>query len=113
MAVSEDLFFAPAAIEQGRDICREVFEQHGEVTMSQLREAWGISRKFAVPLCEYFDEAEITIRQGDVRVPGPKLAIPHWDERSGRPTGSVARTRNREHSTHQELTERLCLRSPN
>ena len=41
--------------------------------MSQLREAWGISRKFAVPLCEYYDAVEITVRQGDVRVPGPKL----------------------------------------
>ncbi|MDP7275891.1 MAG: selenocysteine-specific translation elongation factor [Planctomycetaceae bacterium] len=76
VAVSEDLFFAPEAIEQGRDICQDVLEQQGEATMSQLREAWGISRKFAVPLCEHFDQAEITIRRGDVRVPGPKLAIP-------------------------------------
>jgi len=73
VAVSDELHFAPAAIEQGRSVCVDVFADKGEVTMSQLREAWGISRKFAVPLCEYYDEVEITVRQGDVRVPGPKL----------------------------------------
>ena len=74
VAVSDDLHFAPAAIEQGRVVCQAVFAEESEVTMSQLREAWGISRKFAVPLCEYYDEVEITVRQGDVRVPGPRLA---------------------------------------
>ena len=73
VAVSDELHFDPAAIEQGRSICVDVFADEGEVTMSQLREAWGISRKFAVPLCEYYDAVEITVRQGDVRVPGPKL----------------------------------------
>ena len=38
-------------------------------------EAVGSSRKFAVPLCEYYDEVEITVRQGNVRVAGPKLAV--------------------------------------
>jgi selenocysteine-specific elongation factor len=52
-----------------------VFAEQGEVTMSQLREAWGISRKFAVPLCEYYDTVEITRRTGDVRVSGPKLGV--------------------------------------
>ena len=73
VAVSDELHFDPAAIEQGRSICVDVFADEGEVTMSQLREAWGISRKFAVPLCEYYDAVEITVRQGDVRVSGPKL----------------------------------------
>ena len=73
VADSDELHFDPAAIEQGRSICVDVFADEGEVTMSQLREAWGISRKFAVPLCEYYDAVEITVRQGDVRVPGPKL----------------------------------------
>ena len=75
VAVSDDLHFAPAAIELGRSVCEAAFADEGELTMSQLREAWGISRKFAVPLCEYFDEVGITVRQGDVRVAGPKLAV--------------------------------------
>ena len=73
VAVSDELHFDPAAIEQGRSICVDVFADEGEVTMSQLREAWGSSRKFAVPRCEYYDAVESTVRQGDVRVPGPKL----------------------------------------
>jgi len=74
VAVSDDLHFHPAAIERGREVCAEVLAAEGEVTMSQLREAWGISRKFAVPLCEYFDAADVTVRQGDVRVAGPRLS---------------------------------------
>ncbi|GIS58844.1 MAG: hypothetical protein CM1200mP2_10690 [Planctomycetaceae bacterium] len=45
-----------------------------------IAEAWGISRKFAVPLCEYYDAVEITVRQGMSRGPGPKLRR-RWAER--------------------------------
>ena len=75
VAVSDDLHFAPEAIEEGRVVCEGVFAEQSEATMSQLREAWGISRKFAVPLCEYYDTVEITRRTGDVRVSGPKLGV--------------------------------------
>jgi len=74
--VSEALCFSPDSLEQARLICESLLNTMGEATMSQLREAWGISRKFAVPLCEYFDACGLTIRKEDVRVPGPKLGEP-------------------------------------
>jgi len=74
--VSEDLFFSPEAIEAGRRICQGVLEEQEQATMSQLREAWGVSRKFSVPLCEHYDSEGITVREGDVRVAGPQLAVP-------------------------------------
>ena len=71
--VSDLLFYTPAAIENARGLCEDLLQESGEATMSQLREAWGISRKFAVPLCEHFDALGITVRNEDVRVPGPNL----------------------------------------
>ncbi len=43
-------------------------------TLSQIREALGTTRKYAVPLCEYFDSLGLTQRQGDLRVLGPRAA---------------------------------------
>ena len=37
-------------------------------TVSGLREELDISRKYAVPICEYLDRIEFTRRDGDVRV---------------------------------------------
>jgi selenocysteine-specific elongation factor len=73
--VNDELYFAPEAIDTARGMTAEYLKEHGEATMSQLREAWGVSRKFAVPLCELFDQLEITNRQGDVRTAGPKSAV--------------------------------------
>ena len=40
----------------------------GGLTMSEIRELLGTSRKYAVPICEYLDKTGFTQRQGDVRV---------------------------------------------
>ena len=36
-------------------------------TLSEIRELLGTTRKFAVPLCEYFDEIGFTRRDGSLR----------------------------------------------
>ncbi len=74
--VADGLFFANESLEQGRQLCETLLGEVGEATMSQLREAWNVSRKFAVPLCEYFDQQKITVRKDDVRVAGPNLNKP-------------------------------------
>jgi len=74
--VSDLLFFVPEALEQARVLCENLFQETSQATMSELREAWGISRKFAVPLCEHFDAAGLTVRKDDVRIPGPNLSVP-------------------------------------
>ena len=38
------------------------------MTMSDIRTLIDTSRKWAVPLCEYFDESGFTRRDGDLRV---------------------------------------------
>ena len=39
------------------------------ITVSAFREALGTSRKFALPLLEWFDHRGITRREGDLRFP--------------------------------------------
>jgi selenocysteine-specific elongation factor len=36
--------------------------------MADLRDAWGTTRKYAVPYGEYLDRLGITRREGDIRV---------------------------------------------
>jgi selenocysteine-specific elongation factor len=38
------------------------------LTVSEIRELLGVSRKYAVPLCEYLDRVGFTRREGDLRV---------------------------------------------
>lgn len=74
--VADGLFLTPAALETARRTCDQTLNRQKTATMSQLREAWGVTRKFSVPLCEFFDARKITIRDGDLRRAGPQLGIP-------------------------------------
>jgi len=74
--IGEGLHYPPAALERARVICQSTLAQQGGATMSQLREAWGVTRKYSVPLCEWFDAHGLTIREGDLRRAGPELAKP-------------------------------------
>jgi selenocysteine-specific elongation factor len=43
-------------------------KSHKEITTSQFKELTGASRKFAIPLIEYFDQMKLTLRLGEKRV---------------------------------------------
>jgi selenocysteine-specific elongation factor len=78
----DDVYFTRAAIESARVICCELFAASGLASMGQLRDAWGVTRKFAIPLCECLDELGITTRAGDLRIPGLRLDVPLIDQPS-------------------------------
>lgn len=46
-------------------------ERLGEVTPANLREALGLSRKYLIPLLEWLDARQVTVRVGDARRLGP------------------------------------------
>ncbi len=69
--VADDLYYAPEAIEQAQSICLQLLQETSQATMGELRDAWGVTRKYAVPLCEYFDRCQVTVRDGDLRRVGP------------------------------------------
>ena len=46
----------------------EYVDRHGRMTMAEFRDLLGTTRKYAVPLLEWFDSRGITVRSGDYRM---------------------------------------------
>lgn len=63
----EGLYFTQEWVARARKELVTLLEQKGEVTVGEVREIWGTSRKYTVPLLEYFDQQKVTKRQGDQR----------------------------------------------
>jgi len=66
--ISPEFYLHAEADRHLRDTLREKMTGHEGMTMSEIREALGTTRKYAVPFCEYLDRAGFTRREGDVRV---------------------------------------------
>ena len=66
--VTSELYLSAGAYEAGKQALRTALaEQPGGATAAQLRDALGVSRKFAIPLLEHFDAQGLTKRAGDLR----------------------------------------------
>ncbi|HEU5003198.1 MAG TPA: selenocysteine-specific translation elongation factor [Actinomycetota bacterium] len=76
VAVSPELVYLPASLERIRGLVLEQVAASGPFTVAQFRDLVGASRKWVVPLLEYLDRTGWTVRQGDVRILGPKAAGP-------------------------------------
>ncbi len=63
----EDLYFAKGAVKNLQDRLVEFLTANGEITTPQFKDMTGVSRKYVIPLIEYFDAGNITIRIGDIR----------------------------------------------
>jgi selenocysteine-specific elongation factor len=55
------------------DRIRGHLREHGSIDVQALKTMTGLTRKFAVPLLEHLDQLQVTLRQGDTRIPGPRL----------------------------------------
>ena len=63
----DDLFFDINAINDLKKRLVDFLETNGEITTPQFKELTGASRKYVIPLIEYFDAKNVTIRVGDIR----------------------------------------------
>lgn len=63
----EEIYFHSAPITDLQNRLVAWLKEHGEITTTQFKEMTGASRKFTIPLIEYFDSQKITIRVGEVR----------------------------------------------
>ena len=66
--VSEDMYFARAAVDDLRTRLLAHLGEHKEITTLQFKELVGQSRKYVIPLAEYFDREHVTLRVGEKRV---------------------------------------------
>ena len=66
--VSAEMHFSAAAIARARETLTAYLTAHAEgASAADLRDTLGISRKYAIPLLEYFDAQGVTKRVGEVR----------------------------------------------
>ena len=63
----DDLYFDKTAIDDLKGKIVSFLETNGEITMPKYKEITGASRKYLIPLIEYFDSKNVTIRVGDAR----------------------------------------------
>lgn len=66
--VKEEIYFSTSFIDETKKKLREFINREGAVTPSQFHEITGSSRKYNIPLLEYFDRERFTLRVGDQRV---------------------------------------------
>lgn len=66
--VKEDLFFHADAIRKVQDRLVEFLKQHEKIDTPRFKDMTGASRKYTIPLMEYFDAHNVTIRVGDLRM---------------------------------------------
>jgi selenocysteine-specific elongation factor len=67
-----DLHFDAAAVEGAREKIVAYLKEHGTMLAKDARDVTGSSRKYIVPLLEYFDAQGITKRAGDERTLGKR-----------------------------------------
>ncbi len=69
--------FGAGAIELASEVVRTLLDAHPEgVTVAQIRDGLGTSRKYVLPLLAHLDGTGRTRRRGDLRIAGPRLAGP-------------------------------------
>jgi len=65
--VAEGMYFLRAAVCKAKDMILVHFEGESELTLATFRTLIDSSRKFALPLLEYFDHKKLTLRAGESR----------------------------------------------
>jgi selenocysteine-specific elongation factor len=69
LKISNDVVLHHNAVDHARALLAEYKRTRGDrLAVADFKELAGVSRKYAIPLLEYFDRAGVTRRVGDYRV---------------------------------------------
>ena len=71
--VSDKIAFSSANYEYMVNEIRQEIRNHGEIDAKTLRDRFGTTRKYAIPLLEHLDSLGVTQRVGDVRKRGRNM----------------------------------------
>jgi len=71
LRVSREFLFEAKSIDAARDKVIEFIKDNGQMTVAQFRDLVGTTRKYAIPILNFFDNQGYTVRDGDYRRPGP------------------------------------------
>jgi selenocysteine-specific elongation factor len=67
--VTEDIYLHTDAEAAMRRLVQQKLSSGSGLTVAEIRDLLGTTRKYAVPLCEYLDRIGLTRREGDLRFP--------------------------------------------
>ena len=65
--VASELYLLAGCIDELKGTLCAYLSQKGDITPAVFRDLFGTSRKYTIPLLEYFDREGITVRVGDAR----------------------------------------------
>src|SRR5207248_11469093 len=72
--ITDDIFLHAHTEAEMRRRVRDGLSAGPGLTVAQIRDLLGTTRKYAVPLCEYLDRVGVTRRAGDLRfLPAPAV----------------------------------------
>jgi selenocysteine-specific elongation factor len=66
--ISNDVILHGDTFAHAKNLVAQRIEETGEITVADLRDMLGTSRKYSLPLLEHFDSIGFTQRVGDKRV---------------------------------------------
>jgi selenocysteine-specific elongation factor len=68
VSIAEDIYLHADVEAEMRRLVKERLAEGKGLTVAEIRDMLGTTRKYAVPLCEYLDRVGVTRREGDLRV---------------------------------------------
>ena len=71
----DGVVFSARALDAARGAVIEALRDRGRLTVSDVRDVLGSTRKYVLPICGWLDRQGITRRRGDERVPGPASGV--------------------------------------
>jgi len=66
--IKSGMYFHRVPFDRLKEELIHYLRKNQEITTPQFKEITAVSRKFAIPLIEYFDQTKLTLRIGDKRV---------------------------------------------
>ena len=78
LQLGDGLYYCQRALRKIQSELSGLFRDGETRTVAEIRDHLQITRKYAIPLLEYFDRNAITVRNGDRRSPGRSLLM-HMD----------------------------------
>jgi len=75
VCIDAKIYFHVDAVNQGIDKLRAAFKKAETLSMSEFRQLLETTRKYALPLLNYYDNRGITQRKDELRSAGPKLPL--------------------------------------
>jgi selenocysteine-specific elongation factor len=65
--VTTDLYYLSTTVDRVRAVLKKYLADKSEISAASFRDLIGSSRKYTIPLLEYFDREGVTVRIGDIR----------------------------------------------